>query len=155
MAPVHNLVSQVSNAFLLHQSRTAVPDNKTFRSIVHILYKEGFLNSYQLGNEKGPYNQPTKTTPLNVARNRLWLNLKYRDGEPALRKFKCVSLPSRAVYASYEELKAVAAARNGSKLFKAQVLGQITILQTVNHGIIELHEAIEKKIGGKVLAFAF
>lgn len=65
-----------------------------------------------------------------------------------------MSLPSRKVYASLQDLIAVASARNSGTLLKGGVLGQCTIVETV-YGVVELREAIEKRVGGKVLAYAF
>lgn len=69
-------------------------------------------------------------------------------------QIKPVSLPSRKVYASLDDLLAVASARNSGSLLHATVLGQCTIVETV-FGVVELREAIEKRVGGKVLAYAF
>ncbi|KAJ3145099.1 hypothetical protein HDU86_001151 [Geranomyces michiganensis] len=89
----------------------------------------------------------------NPASQKLWLTLKYKDGEPVLRKMAAVSKPSRRVFASLAELRAVAAARRAGPLLKGQEVGQVTILKTP-YGIIELKEALEKEVGGEVLCIA-
>ncbi|KAJ3171126.1 hypothetical protein HDU88_008162 [Geranomyces variabilis] len=89
----------------------------------------------------------------NPASQKLWLTLKYKDGEPVLRKMSAVSKPSRRVFASLAELRAVAAARRAAPLLKGQEVGQVTILDTP-YGIIELKEALEKEVGGEVLCIA-
>ncbi|KAJ3091140.1 hypothetical protein HK102_001554 [Quaeritorhiza haematococci] len=155
MAPIYHLCSNITNAFRSKLRQTAVPDNKTFRDIVDILYKEGFIASYATGDERGPFLHGTyvPATPSNIGRRRLWLDLKYREGLPALSEMNIVSKPSRRVYASVEELKAVAAARNASTLLKAQKVGQITIINSP-YGIVELKDALAKNVGGEVLCYA-
>ena len=66
---------------------------------------------------------------------------------------KTISKPSQRIFASVDELKAVAAARNVSKHLKGQEMGQVTIVDTV-FGILELKEALKKNVGGEVLCFA-
>lgn len=124
------------------------------RAIVDILYKEGFLNSYAIGDHRGPYREIVPRLPANVASRRIWLTLKYRDGKPALNKIAPVSKPSRKVYASHDDLISIASARNAGPLLKASVLGQVTIVETP-YGIVEIKDAIEKSVGGKVLCYAY
>jgi len=154
MKSTHELCDHLANAFKSFARTIAIKETAQNRAIVHILYKEGFFNSYALGNQHGPYRVPTPRTPGNVASRKIWITLKYRDGKPALNKIRPVSLPSRKIYASHDDLLAIAAARNSGTLLKAQVLGQVTIVETP-YGIVELKEAIEKKVGGKVLCYAF
>ncbi|KAJ3194981.1 hypothetical protein HK101_001434 [Irineochytrium annulatum] len=156
MPAVHNLCSQIANSFRAGRPRIAVPETNTNRSIVQILYKEGFIGAVMSGDVMGPYRHGAEiiATPDNVSRRRIWLDLKYREGEPVLRKIKVVSKPSRKVFATIDELKAVAAARRPqSNLLKPQEVGQITVVKTV-FGIMELREALKKSVGGEVLLIA-
>ncbi|KAJ3011443.1 hypothetical protein HKX48_006838 [Thoreauomyces humboldtii] len=101
-----------------------------------------------------PTQPPLVPRPVpNPASQKIWLNLKYKDGQPVLRRMSVVSKPSRRVYASLDELKAVAAARRAGPLLKGQEVGQVTILDTP-YGIIELKEALAKEVGGEVLCIA-
>ncbi|KAI8914038.1 ribosomal protein S8 [Powellomyces hirtus] len=179
MAPVHNLCSMIQNSFRWQLRSIAVPVSTTNKEICRILYEEGFISSLAQGNETGPYPptpqpqsspQPSASSPLhsasaptstplplpprpNPARQKLWLTLKYRDGQPVLRSMSAVSKPSRRVFASLAELQAVAAARRAGTLLKGQQVGQVTILNTP-YGIIELKEALQKEVGGEVLCIA-
>ncbi|KAJ3337757.1 hypothetical protein HDU93_000534 [Gonapodya sp. JEL0774] len=153
MAPIHDLSSHITNAFRAGLRQTAVRATKRNFAVCQILYKEGFLSAIYKGDVHGPDNvgHPVPVTPDNVAIRRLWLDLKYRDNLPVLREMKAISKSSRRVYATLDELKAVAAGKRAHSLLKPQVLGQVTIVET-EYGIMELTEALKLEIGGEVLA---
>ncbi|KXS18335.1 ribosomal protein S8 [Gonapodya prolifera JEL478] len=153
MPPIHDLASHITNSFRAGLRRTAVRSNKRNLAVCEILYKEGFLSAIYKGDVNGPDNvgHPVPVTPYNVAQRRIWLDLKYRDNLPVLREMKPVSKSSRRVYATVDELKAVAAGKRAHSLVKPQVLGQVTILET-EYGVMELTEALKLDIGGEVLA---
>ncbi|KAI8807658.1 ribosomal protein S8 [Cladochytrium replicatum] len=157
MPPVHNLCSQIQNAFRTNMRRIAVPDTRTNRAVTQILYREGFISAVATGDLAGPYNArstpPPPLTPDLLPMRRLWVDLKYREGVPVLKKMTPVSKPSRRVNATVPELKAVVAGRSAGALVKPQVLGQTTILDT-EYGILELKEALVKNVGGEVLCIA-
>jgi small subunit ribosomal protein S8 len=155
MAPLYNLCSQIVNSTKWGFRRIAVPESKVNRDIVRILYDEGFISGVSTGDNKGPYHRgyEVPATPDNISRRRIWLDLKYRDGEPVLKKLAVISKPSRRVFATVQELKAVASLRNAGPLLKAQEVGQVTILDTP-YGVIELKEALKKNVGGEVLCVA-
>ncbi|KAJ3103019.1 hypothetical protein HDU97_010457 [Phlyctochytrium planicorne] len=151
MPPVHNLCSKISNAFRWKYNRIAVPESKTNKAVLQILYQEGLISSFSSGNVQGPHRTGVEmpATPDNISRRRLWLDLKYKNGEPVIRNIKAVSVPSRRVFASFVELKAIASAkRTGNVLLKPQEVGQITVLDTI-YGILELKEALKKEVGGE------
>ncbi|KAJ3129288.1 Small RNA 2'-O-methyltransferase [Nowakowskiella sp. JEL0407] len=135
----------------MYLRRVAVPDSKTNRAICQILYREGFVAGLASGDIRGPFHTgfPVPLTPDNVSKRRLWVDLKYRDGKPVLTKMQVVSKPSRRVYATVEELKAVAAGRSYTGLLKPQEFGQATVIDT-EYGILELKEALSKNVGGEV-----
>jgi ribosomal protein S8 len=155
MAPIHNLCSQIQNSFKWRLRRIAVPESKTNRAIVQILYEEGFISSIASGDNLGPYNAGFEVpiTPDNVSRRRIWLDLKYKEGEPVLSKMKLISKPSRKVFATNQELKAIASAKRAGPLLKAGEVGQITILKT-DYGIVEMKDALKKNVGGEVICIA-
>ncbi|KAJ3287475.1 hypothetical protein HK104_008565 [Borealophlyctis nickersoniae] len=155
MAPYYHLCSKIENAFKSHIRRIAVPNSKTNRAICQILYEEGFLQSIASGDIQGPFQRGEEVplTPSNISKRRIWLDLKYKDGDPVLNKMRCISKPSRKIFASPQELQAIAAARRASPLLKAQEVGQVTIIDSP-FGIIELKEAIKKNVGGEVMCYA-
>jgi ribosomal protein S8 len=155
MAPIHHLCSQLQNASKAKLRRIAVPFSKANKSICNILYTEGLLSGVSTGDVTGPFERgyPVPVTTNNISRMRLWIDLKYRSGMPALSTCAVVSKPSRRIFASAEELRVVASGRKATPLIKAQTVGQITIVNTP-YGIVELREALSKSVGGEILCMA-
>ncbi|KAL2917708.1 hypothetical protein HK105_202581 [Polyrhizophydium stewartii] len=155
MPLVHNLCSHIENSYRSQLRRIAVPYSYTNKAICSVLYQEGFVSSVVTGDEKGPFDRgfPVPVTPDNIAHRRLWLDLKYRSGLPALSSMRIVSKPSRKVIASFEELRAIAAAKRAGPLLRPQLAGQITIVKT-SAGIVELKDALRHELGGEVLCTA-
>jgi len=79
----------------------------------------------------------------------LWLTLKYKDGRPVLSKMSCVSKPSKRVILTVMGLKKIVSDRREEFLEPLQP-GEIIIVST-NHGVLEIHEAMQKRAGGEVL----
>ena len=67
-----------------------MPETKTNRAICQVLYEEGLLQQLSSGDVTAPYAEGFKVpmTPDNVALRRIWVDLKYKDGEPVLRKLQ-------------------------------------------------------------------
>ena len=152
---VHRIASQITNAVKSFKKTTAIPFSHRNKAILDILYKEGFISSFQMGDDQGPFLTPIPITPDNINDRRLWVHLKYKHGESALNEMKIVSKPSRRVFASLEECKALACAKRVNSLIKKQLLGQVTIVQTEQFGILKLQEALQKQVGGEVLCIAY
>jgi small subunit ribosomal protein S8 len=149
-----NVCSTLTNSSKRGQRLVSIPFSNASRSIADILYQQGLISSWQMGDQEGPFLAPVKITPENDHLRKIWIHLKYRQGEPALKQMSLVSKPSRRIYASVEEIQALASAKRVSSLIKRQVLGQITILET-KKGILELQDAVQAKLGGEVLLIAY
>lgn len=118
MVQVHQICDQIQSAFRQSHKYTTLSFDKTTQAITHILYSQGFIQTYT----KIPHASPGKYIPPHQLK--LQLELKYRNGKPALTAFKPVSLPSRKVYASHQDLMFIASARDSGHLLKAHKLGQ-------------------------------
>ncbi len=151
MPPIHGLAAQISNAYKQRSLQTPLPFSKTNRSVCQALYEAGFIQGWAIGDYLGPWSSAVPLTPENAHSRKLWVTLKYRQGEPALSEMKAVSKPSRRVFASVGELQALAAAKKTHPLLRRSVLGQLTLIDSV-YGILELRDAVSKRIGGEVLA---
>lgn len=119
-------------------------------SIALGLYRQGFLSSVQRGSLNGPDEIYTPTTPSNVSSRRIWLGLKYRDASPVLSNMHVISKPSRKVWMSVPELQAMVEGRKGREMIKGLVPGEICFIGT-DRGVMEIRDAIKRKIGGEVL----
>ncbi|KAG0240039.1 30S ribosomal protein S8 [Mortierella sp. GBAus27b] len=147
-----DLCARVQNGFRSRLRRIAVPDTKMNLAISNVLYKEGFIASVNRGDHVAPDTAYVPTTPDNIATRRLWLELKYNNDEPVLKKMATVSRPSKKVVMKVQELQALAAG-NRAQFIKGLQPGEIAIL-TTNYGVLELREALEKGAGGEVLCRA-
>ena len=136
-----NSLDTIQQATLNKNALVKIKASSFNKAVASILYNNGLISSWAIEHNN-------KEFLANIT-----INLKYRNGNCVLRKIKPVSLPSRKIYASIDDLKSIAAARKVG-LVKGSVLGQVTILETV-YGIVELDTALEKGVGGKVLAYAF
>ncbi|KAJ1557129.1 hypothetical protein HK405_000753 [Cladochytrium tenue] len=173
-----HVVSRIQNALRARHPRVCLPASRAARDLARVLRDAGVVAAIADGDTSGPFvgaaaagatatrsaidaavathAPPPPLTPDNVARRRIWVDLRFgRDGEPAMRQLKLVSKPSRRVYATVDELRAIAGARRvlGNSLLRSGVPGQITVLRTP-YGIVEMQDALRKNVGGEVLCIA-
>jgi small subunit ribosomal protein S8 len=147
MPLVHNLCSHIQNASKSGLKRIAIPFSKTNKQIATILYQEGLVQQVQDGSVHGPLIDSI------ISQKRIWIDLKYRHGQPVLTSMGCISKPSRRVFCSPEEARLICAQASKNALLKNQTLGQVTILNTP-YGIVEIKTALQKGVGGEVLCYA-
>jgi len=145
----YDLCARLQNGFRARLRQIAVPDTKMNHAIASVLYKEGFIAGVSRGNHIEPDTAYVPTTPDNIATRRLWLELKYNNDEPVLKKMTAVSKPSKKVVMQVQELQNLAAG-NRAQFIKGLQPGEIAIL-TTNYGVLELREALEKGAGGEIL----
>ncbi|KAL1900172.1 hypothetical protein Sste5346_002482 [Sporothrix stenoceras] len=152
-----NTCSHLQNASKARLGLTSIPSNKFNLNFVLALHREGFISSVTRAGPTPPDPAAVLTgthidevvTTANVASRRLWLGLKYWNNEPVMRKLKMYSKPSRIVRMPLEDLEKVARGFPVG-MVKGLTLGECLFLST-DRGIIEVREALAKKIGGQVL----
>ena len=129
--PLGDLLTRIRNGQRARKDSVLSPGSKLRVRVLDVLQREGYIRGYSeilLGRfeqHKG-----------------LRIELKYFEGEPAIRHVARVSKPGRRVYSGSKELPIV---RNG--------LG-ITIVSTPR-GVLSDAEAREHNVGGEVLAEVF
>ncbi|KAK3694533.1 ribosomal protein S8 [Podospora appendiculata] len=152
---VTNACAHLQNASRARLGLTSLPNNKYNLRLALALHRAGFVNSV---TRAGPHPPPPETlltfepepvTNMNVATRRLWLGLKYWNNEPVMRKVTPVSKPSRLVTATLDELSRVSRGFPAGHL-KGLNLGECMFLST-DRGVLEVREALERKVGGLVL----
>ncbi|KAJ1913288.1 hypothetical protein IWQ60_009274 [Tieghemiomyces parasiticus] len=154
MPRVHDVCSHLQNAFKARLSQTCIPESRMNLSLARILYREGFIYSVTRGSHLGPDGQDyVPTTPDNVASRRLWLRLKFKNELPTLREMSCISKPSRKVHAQLNDLQRLAAGKPVG-IVKPLRPGEIIIVETPE-GVMELQDALKKRVFGKLLCRAF
>jgi small subunit ribosomal protein S8 len=126
--PLGDMLTRIRNGQQAKKDSVVSPSSKLRARVLDVLQREGYIRGYseeELGRHKG-----------------LRIELKYFEGEPAIKSVARVSKPGRRVYSGSQELPTV---RNG--------LG-ITIVSTPK-GVLSDNEARDQNVGGEVLAEVF
>ena len=126
--PLGDMLTRIRNGLQAKKDSVLTPASKLRVRVLDVLQREGYIRGYtdeDVGGHAG-----------------LRIELKYFEGQPAIRHVARVSKPGRRVYSGSKELPRV---RNG--------LG-ITIVSTPR-GVLSDAEAREHNVGGEVLAEVF
>ena len=126
--PLGDLLTRIRNGQRAKKDSVLSPASKLRIRVLDVLQREGYIRGYseeQMGPAAG-----------------IRIELKYFEGQPAIKHIARVSKPGRRVYSGSQELPKV---RNG--------LG-ITIVSTPR-GVLSDAEAREQNVGGEVLAEVF
>jgi len=122
--PLADLLTRIRNGYRAKLPTVSSPNSRLRRNVLDVLQREGYIRGY------------------NAADRDLSVELKYSEGEPAIRTIKRVSTPGRRVYSSVSDLGRV---HNG--------LG-ITIISTPQ-GVMTDHDARRENVGGELLCEVF
>ena len=126
--PLGDLLTRIRNGQRAKKDSVLSPASKLRVRVLDVLQREGYIRGYseeQMGPAAG-----------------VRIELKYFEGQPAIKHVARVSKPGRRVYSGSQELPRV---RNG--------LG-ITIV-SAPRGVLSDAEAREQNVGGEVLAEVF
>ncbi|MDP3674854.1 MAG: 30S ribosomal protein S8 [Novosphingobium sp.] len=126
--PLGDLLTRIRNGQRAKKDSVLSPASKLRARVLEVLQREGYIRGFS--------EDATGTHPA------LRIELKYFEGEPAIKHVARVSKPGRRVYSGSKELPVV---RNG--------LG-ITIVSTPR-GVLSDGEARAQNVGGEVLAEVF
>jgi small subunit ribosomal protein S8 len=122
------MLTRIRNGQQAKMDSVLSPASRLRANVLEVLQREGFIRGY--------------TEDLSGRHKALRIELKYFEGEPAIKHVARVSKPGRRVYSGSKELPNV---RNG--------LG-ITIVSTPR-GVLSDAEARAQNVGGEVLAEVF
>jgi len=126
--PLGDMLTRIRNGQRARKDSVLSPASKLRVRVLEVLQREGYIRGYseeEMGPAKG-----------------IRIELKYFEGQPAIKHVARVSKPGRRVYSGSQELPRVL---NG--------LG-ITIVSTPR-GVLSDAEAREQNVGGEVLAEVF
>ncbi len=126
--PLGDMLTRIRNGQRAKKDSVVTPASKLRASVLEVLKREGYIRGYseeQLAGHAG-----------------LRVELKYFEGQPAIKHVARVSKPGRRVYSGSSELPRI---RNG--------LG-IVIVSTPK-GVLSDAEARDQNVGGEVLAEVF
>src|SRR6476620_11358396 len=126
--PLGDMLTRIRNGQQAKKDSVLSPASKLRANVLEVLQREGYIRGY---SEDSTGKHPA-----------LRIELKYFEGEPAIKHVARVSKPGRRVYSGSRELPTV---RNG--------LG-ISIVSTPR-GVLSDAEARVQNVGGEVLAEVF
>jgi small subunit ribosomal protein S8 len=124
-----DLLTRIRNGQMARMAVVTSPSSKLRKNVLEALQREGYIRGYT-EVQKG------ETQPM------LEIELKYHEGEGAIRKIERVSTPGRRVYAGIKDL---------GRVFNG--LG-VSILSTPR-GVLSDNEARAQHVGGEVLCRVF
>jgi len=127
--PLGDLLTRIRNASRARQSRCSAPASRLRANVLDVLKREGYIRGFT-AEELRP-----GVAVINI-------ELKYSEGEPAIKEITRISKPGRRVYSKIAELP---------KYYNG--LG-ISILSTPK-GVMSDHEARTANVGGEVLCRVF
>ena len=126
--PLGDLLTRIRNGQQARKDSIMTPASKLRARVLDVLQREGYIRGYR---EEALAGHPG-----------LRIELKYFEGQPAIKHIARISKPGRRVYSGSKDLPRV---RNG--------LG-ITIVSTPK-GVLSDAEARDQNAGGEVLAEVF
>ena len=126
--PLGDLLTRIRNGQRAKKDSVLSPASKLRARVLEVLQREGYIRGY--------------SEDATVVHPQLRVELKYFEGEPAIKHVARVSKPGRRVYSGSKELPVI---RNG--------LG-ISIVSTPK-GVLSDAEARAANVGGEVLAEVF
>ena len=127
--PLGDMLTRIRNAQMRRRPKVHTPASNARGRVLDVLADEGFIRGYVRIEPKDGMPE-------------FEIELKYFNGEPAIKKIARVSRPGRRVYSPVKDLTAVA---NG--------LG-VAILST-SKGVMSDTKAREENVGGEVLCNVF
>ena len=126
--PLGDMLTRIRNGQRAKKDSVLSPASNLRTRVLEVLQREGYIRGFS-EDETGKHKQ-------------LRIELKYFEGEPAIKHVARVSKPGRRIYSGSKELPTI---RNG--------LG-ITIVSTPR-GVLSDAEARNHNVGGEVLAEVF
>ncbi len=126
--PLGDMLTRIRNGQRAKKDSVVTPASKLRANVLEVLKREGYIRGY---SEEEVSGHPG-----------LRVELKYFEGQPAIKHVARVSKPGRRVYSGSKELPTI---RNG--------LG-ITIVSTPR-GVLSDAEARVANVGGEILAEVF
>lgn len=127
--PLGDMLTRIRNAQLRRRPKVSTPASNMRGRVLDVLAEEGYIRGYTRVEQKGSHPE-------------FEIELKYYNGQPAIKEISRVSTPGRRVYSPVRDLKSVA---NG--------LG-VAILSTPK-GVMSDTRAKEENVGGEIICNVF
>ena len=127
--PLGDMLTRIRNAQRSRQSRCVAPASRLRTDVLEVLKREGYIRAWKLAQ-------------LRPGVSQIEIELKYSEGEPAIKEITRVSKPGRRVYSQIKELPRVYA-------------GLGTSILSTPRGVLSDAEARAANVGGEVLCRVF
>ncbi len=124
-----DMLTRIRNGQMAHMAVVSCPSSKLLKNVLEALRREGYIRGFV------EVQQGTGQPSLDI-------ELKYHEGEAAIRKIERISTPGRRVYAGIGDL---------GRVFNG--LG-VWVLSTPR-GVLSDNEARAQNVGGEVLCRVF
>src|SRR2546429_8768865 len=92
--PISDLITRIRNAQMRAKPKVSTPGSKMRANVLEVLKAEGYILGYA-------------SVEHASGRSELEIELKYFDGEPAIREIERTSKPARRAYASVKNMPPV------------------------------------------------
>jgi small subunit ribosomal protein S8 len=130
--PIADMLTRIRNALMAGKTEVDIPRSKIKVEIARILKDEGYIESFEVGDEK----------PVPM----IHMQLKYfgsrRDRRPVITSLERISKPGRRVY-------------RGSRDMPRVMSGIGIAIVTTPAGVMTDQEARRKRVGGEVLCYVW
>lgn len=127
--PLGDLLTRIRNAQSGRRSQVVVTYSKLHENVLEVLKREGYIRAWS-------------TEDVRTGIKTIRVELKYSEGEPAIREINRVSKPGRRVYSKIAELP---------KFYN----GLGTSILSTPRGVMSDAEARAANVGGEVLCRVF
>lgn len=130
--PIADMLTRIRNALMIGKPTCEIPSSKIKVEIARILKEEGYIEDYNVGDEK-PFSLITITLKYYGAR---------RERKPVISNIQRVSKPGRRVYRGRTDLP--------------RVMSGIGIaIVTTPKGVMTAQQARREQVGGEVLCYVW
>jgi small subunit ribosomal protein S8 len=127
--PLGDMLTRIRNAQMRRRPKVSTPASNLRQRVLDVLVEEGYVRGYTTVQQKTGLKE-------------FEIELKYNNGQPAIREITRVSTPGRRVYKPVRDLRSVA---NGLS---------VAILSTPK-GVMPDWRAREENVGGEILCNVF
>jgi small subunit ribosomal protein S8 len=130
--PIADMLTRIRNALMIGKPTCEIPSSKIKVEIARILKEEGYIEDYNVGDEK-PFSLITITLKYHGAR---------RERKPVISDIQRISKPGRRVYRGRTDLP--------------RVMSGIGIaIVTTPKGVMTAQQARREHVGGEVLCYVW
>jgi ribosomal protein S8 len=159
-APPHRLCAHLSNTSRAALALTSLPYSNASVGITSILLRHGLVSNMSLGGPASP--DPAAFPTLPKPAQRLWINLKHRNGQPVLRRLELVSKASLRKFVDHDELGRILRGRRARNVHGVGT-GEIVVVKVPTDSgagrkgvatYMEGWEAYRAGLGGEVVCRA-